>query len=82
MSDGRGSNQWVVGPERSALGAPIALIDPHLAWEPQNRFYEARVHGGDLNFYGFSIIGRLPNRQLAVGDGSGQTSIDSRFCLS
>jgi acyl-homoserine-lactone acylase len=57
VSDGRGSNQWVVGPGRSAVGAPIALIDPHLSWDPQNRFYEAHVHGGDLNFYGFSIVG-------------------------
>ena len=51
------SNQWVVGPSRSAQGVPIALIDPHLSWEPHNRFYEAHVHGGDLDFYGFSIIG-------------------------
>jgi acyl-homoserine lactone acylase PvdQ len=57
VDDGRGSNQWVVGASRSAEGAPIALIDPHLSWEPQNRFYEAHVHGGDLHFYGFSIIG-------------------------
>jgi acyl-homoserine lactone acylase PvdQ len=57
VDDGRGSNQWVVGASRSAEGAPIALIDPHLSWEPQNRFYEAHVHGGDLDFYGFSIIG-------------------------
>jgi acyl-homoserine lactone acylase PvdQ len=57
IDDGRGSNQWVVGASRSAEGAPIALIDPHLSWEPQNRFYEAHVHGGGLDFYGFSIIG-------------------------
>jgi penicillin amidase len=53
----RGSNQWVVGPGRSAEGAPIALIDPHLSWEPVNRFYEAHVHGGGLDFFGFSIVG-------------------------
>jgi acyl-homoserine-lactone acylase len=57
IDDGRGSNQWVVGASRSAEGAPIALIDPHLSWEPQNLFYEAHVHGGGLDFYGFSIIG-------------------------
>ena len=57
VRDGRGSNQWVVGPSRSAEGGPIALIDPHLGWTPQNRFYESHVHGGDLNFYGFSIVG-------------------------
>ncbi len=57
IDDGRGSNQWVVGASRSAVGAPIALIDPHLSWRAHNRFYEAHVHGGDLNFYGFSIVG-------------------------
>ncbi len=57
IDDGRGSNQWVVGAGRSAVGAPIALIDPHLSWRAHNRFYEAHVHGGDLNFYGFSVIG-------------------------
>ncbi|MCP3981021.1 MAG: penicillin acylase family protein [bacterium] len=57
VTDGRGSNAWVVGPSRSAAGGPIALIDPHLSWAPQTRFYEAHVHGGDLDFFGFSIVG-------------------------
>jgi len=57
VSDGRGSNQWVVSPSRSAEGGAIALIDPHLSWSPENRFYESHFHGGDLNFYGFSIVG-------------------------
>lgn len=57
VRDGRGSNQWVVGASRTAAGAPIALIDPHLSWRAPNRFYESHVHGGDLDFYGFSIIG-------------------------
>lgn len=56
-TDGRGSNQWVVSASRSAEGGPIALIDPHLSWTPANRFYESHLHGGDLNFYGFSIVG-------------------------
>ena len=57
VSDGRGSNQWVVSPRRSAEGGAIALIDPHLSWTPANRFYESHFHGGDLHFYGFSIVG-------------------------
>jgi acyl-homoserine-lactone acylase len=57
VSDGRGSNQWVVSASRSAEGGAIALIDPHLPWTPANRFYESHFHGGDLNFYGFSIVG-------------------------
>jgi acyl-homoserine lactone acylase PvdQ len=57
ITDGRGSNQWVVAPSRSAESAAIALIDPHLAWEPETRFYEAHVHGGGLDVFGFSILG-------------------------
>lgn len=57
VSDGRGSNQWVISPSRSAEGGAIALIDPHLSWTPANRFYESHFHGGDVNFYGFSIVG-------------------------
>jgi acyl-homoserine-lactone acylase len=56
-ADGRGSNAWVVGPARTAGGAALALIDPHLAWAPQNRFHEAHVRGPGLAFYGFSIPG-------------------------
>ncbi|MDP6775987.1 MAG: penicillin acylase family protein [Candidatus Latescibacteria bacterium] len=56
-AEGPGSNQWAVGPSRSAEGVPIALVDPHLSWNPVSRFYESRVHGGDLHFCGFSIIG-------------------------
>ncbi len=51
------SNAWIVGPSRTASGAPIALIDPHLPWEPESRIYESGVHGGDLDFYGFSLVG-------------------------
>jgi acyl-homoserine-lactone acylase len=53
----RGSNQWVVGASRSAEGGPIMLIDPHLSWEPPNRFYEAHVHGGGLDTFGFHVVG-------------------------
>jgi acyl-homoserine-lactone acylase len=57
VQDGRGSNEWVVSSSRSAEGAPIALIDPHLRWKRDERFYEAHVHGGDLHYYGFPVIG-------------------------
>ena len=57
IRDGRGSNQWIVGPSRTAEGGVIAFIDPHLPWEATTRFYEAHVHGGDVDFFGFSIIG-------------------------
>lgn len=57
VADGRGSNQWVVAASRSAEGGPIALIDPHLPWEPLTLFYELHLHGGDLDVFGFAIPG-------------------------
>jgi acyl-homoserine lactone acylase PvdQ len=53
----RGSNQWVIGASRTEEGASITLIDPHLSWESPNRLYEAHVHGGDLDSFGFHVIG-------------------------
>ncbi|HEX3724631.1 MAG TPA: penicillin acylase family protein, partial [Pirellulales bacterium] len=40
-----GSNEWLVAPQRTAYGAPIALIDPHLSWYGAFRFYEVRLYG-------------------------------------
>ena len=55
--DGRGSNEWVIGGQRSAEGCVIALIDPHLSWSDEWLFHEAHLHGGDLNVFGFSPPG-------------------------
>ncbi|HYT87993.1 MAG TPA: penicillin acylase family protein, partial [Gemmataceae bacterium] len=67
----RGSNQWMVAANRTADGAPLALIDPHLSWYGEFRFYEARLYGGELQMSGVAIPG-LPlstlghNRYLSV----------------
>jgi acyl-homoserine lactone acylase PvdQ len=53
----RGSNQWVVTPSRTADGFPLALIDPHLSWYGEFRFYEARLYGGELQTAGMAIPG-------------------------
>jgi acyl-homoserine lactone acylase PvdQ len=58
-----GSNEWVVTPSRTADGVPLALIDPHLGWYGQFRFYEARLYGGDLQVSGMAIPG-LPLSSL------------------
>jgi acyl-homoserine lactone acylase PvdQ len=55
--EARGSNQWLVAANRTAAGHPIALIDPHLSWYGQFRFYEARLYGGVLEFSGMAIPG-------------------------
>jgi acyl-homoserine-lactone acylase len=53
----RSSNEWVVAPNRTADGAALALIDPHLGWYGAFRFCEARLYGGDLALSGMSIPG-------------------------
>jgi acyl-homoserine-lactone acylase len=53
----RASNQWVIAAGRTADGCPLALIDPHLSWYGEFRFYEARLYGGELQMSGMTIPG-------------------------
>jgi acyl-homoserine lactone acylase PvdQ len=53
----RGSNQFAVAPGRSALHAPILLCDMHLPWEGPYRFWEFRIHAGNLRGSGFTLAG-------------------------
>jgi acyl-homoserine-lactone acylase len=52
-----GSNEWLIAPWRTAMHAPIALIDPHLTWYGEFRFYEMRIYGGELAYSGAAIVG-------------------------
>ncbi len=52
-----GSNSWVVGPGRSATGAPLLANDPHLPLGAPSRWYEVHLVGAGLDVYGFSIPG-------------------------
>jgi acyl-homoserine-lactone acylase len=56
----RGSNEVLIAAGRSALGAPIAIVDPHLSWYGSFRFYEARLYAEDDQFHvsGVSILGQ------------------------
>jgi acyl-homoserine lactone acylase PvdQ len=51
------SNQWAVRPERTADGAAILLIDPHVFWDGPFRFYEFRLHAGMTDLSGFGPVG-------------------------
>jgi penicillin amidase len=53
----RGSNQMLIAPSRTAMRAPVAVIDPHLSWYDEFRFYEVRIYAGDFNVSGVSILG-------------------------
>ncbi len=52
-----GSNQMLIAPSRTTMHAPIAVIDPHLSWYGEFRFYEVRIYAGDFNVSGVSILG-------------------------
>jgi acyl-homoserine lactone acylase PvdQ len=53
----RGSNQFSVSPSRTESGAAILAIDPHLSWFGPSRFWECRIHAGDLHGSGVTLPG-------------------------
>ena len=53
----RGSNQWAVSPSRSAAGAAILYIDPHLSWWGPSRFWALRIHAGEVEGSGVTLPG-------------------------
>jgi len=55
--ESRGSNQWAVSPGRSAERAAILCIDPHLSWWGPSRFWEFRIHAGELHGSGVTLAG-------------------------
>jgi acyl-homoserine-lactone acylase len=61
-----GSNEWLLAGTRTASGAPIALIDPHLSWYGEYRFYEIRIYAGERAISGAAIVG-IPFPTLGHG---------------
>jgi len=57
VQESRGSNQWAVSPSRSVEGAAILCIDPHLSWWGPSRFWEFRIHAGELHGSGVTLPG-------------------------
>ena len=53
----RGSNEMLLAPSKTAMKAPIAVIDPHLGWYGEFRFYQVRIYAADFAVSGVSILG-------------------------
>lgn len=51
------SNNWIVGPSRSADGKPIVANDPHLGQRVPSIWYAADLQGGDLHVAGVTFPG-------------------------
>ena len=69
VDDGTGSNNWVLGPRRSASGAAMVASDPHIAFGAPNCWYQAHLVGGRYNVAGAGYAGApgiLIGRNLRV----------------
>jgi len=53
----RGSNEILIAPSRTSMKVPIAIVDPHLSWYGEFRFYQVRIYAGDFNISGVSVLG-------------------------
>ncbi|MEM4484330.1 MAG: penicillin acylase family protein [Sulfolobales archaeon] len=52
-----GSNNWVVGPSRSAVGGAMLADDPHLSLNIPAVWYEAHIKTPDMNVRGVTLPG-------------------------
>jgi penicillin amidase len=69
---GEGSNNWVVGPSRSATGKPILCSDPHQPFSVPGEWFEAQVACPDFDAIGAIYVGTPAvyigrNRHVAWG---------------
>jgi acyl-homoserine-lactone acylase len=75
-----GSNEMLIAPGRTASHAVIAVIDPHLSWYGETRYYEMRVYGGEMAWSGgtrvglpFPVLGHGYNTSIAMTTGGPDT---------
>ncbi|NJL23855.1 MAG: penicillin acylase family protein [Calothrix sp. SM1_5_4] len=75
---GNGSNNWAVGPEKSATGHSILANDTHLGLTLPNIWYENQLSCPEFNVYGVALIS-VPgiingfNSEVAWGPTNGTT---------
>ena len=72
IDDGAGSNNWVIGPSRSASGGALVASDPHIAFGAPCCWYQAHLVGGRFNVAGAGYAGAPGilfgrNRRVAWG---------------
>lgn len=57
-----GSNEMLVAPSRTAMNAAVAIVDPHVSWYGDIRFYQVRVYTPEYNASGVCLVGQpLPS---------------------
>ena len=70
--EAQGSNNWVVGGDRTRSGLPMVASDPHIAFAAVSCWYEVQLTGGSFDVAGMAYAG-MPavmfgrNRHVAWG---------------
>jgi len=54
-----GSNEWALGPSRTANGTTMLLVNPHQSFFGVERYLEIHLHGPELVFSGLTRFGFL-----------------------
>ncbi len=55
--DVRASNEIALAPEQTTFGSAALVIDPHLSWLGRHRYWEVRLHAGEIHISGFATAG-------------------------
>lgn len=81
------SNNWVVGPQKSATGYPILANDPHLGLNLPAIWYEIQLSSPSHNVYGFSMPGAPGvvigfNDSIAWGDTNGSREVIDYYTIT
>lgn len=58
-----GSNTWAIGPNKSASGNAMLLMNPHLPWSDLFLFWESHFNSNSLNFSGITLVG-IPGMEI------------------
>jgi penicillin G amidase len=84
ISEGLGSNNWVVDGTRTASGKPLLANDPHLGTRLPSTWYLAHLSGGDFDviggtFPGIPAVALGRNRSIAWGATNVAADVEDLF---
>lgn len=82
LKEHTGSNGWVVGPSKSAMGHALLFINPHLPFFGPGQVYEGHVHSDEgWNFTGYTRFG-FPLPYVGHNENGGWVSTDNSADLT
>ncbi|MFA0962353.1 cyclic peptide export ABC transporter [Roseivirga sp. BDSF3-8] len=84
--DGKGSNNWAISDEKSAMNEAVLCNDPHLALSLPTPFYEVQLACPEFHAYGFSLpaapfVISGHNENIAWGITNAEWDVSERYLL-